>query len=169
MHLLGELLGPYLDYDTWKILHFVGIICFMGNIIVTGWWKTMADRTGDHRIIAFAQRQVSLTDWVFTFGGVIILMVAGFAMVFKMNPDTLQEVHAQRWLWWGYYLLIASGVIWVLILIPVQIIQARMAQEFGESGVIPPRYWLYGRIWLAFGILATLIPLANLYWMVTKA
>ena len=29
----------------------------------------MADRTRDPKIIAFAQRQVTLTDWVFTFGG----------------------------------------------------------------------------------------------------
>ena len=57
----------------------------------------------------------------------------------------------------------------VLILLPVQIVQARMARTFARTGEIPPRYWVYGRIWLWFGILATVIPLANLYWMVTKA
>ena len=165
----GEFLGAHLGYDTLKILHLLGVICFMGNIIVTGWWKTMADRTGDYRIIAFAQRQVTLTDWVFTFGGVVIVLVAGFGMVYQMNPDILQEIHAQRWLWWGYYLFIASGVIWALILIPVQIIQARIARAFGEIGDIPPRYWQLSKIWLIFGILATLIPLVNLYWMVSKA
>jgi len=165
----GELIAGYLQYDTLKILHLFGIICFMGNIIITGWWKVMADRTGDYRIIAFAQRQVTLTDWVFTFGGVLILLIAGFGMVYQMNVNIMQEIHAERWLWWGYYLFLASGVIWALILIPVQIIQARMAREFSQTGEIPPRYWFYGRIWLGFGILATVIPLANLYWMVTKA
>jgi len=166
---LGERLGGYLDYDALRILHLFGVICFMGNIIVTGWWKTMADRTGDYRIIAFAQWQVTLTDWVVTFGGVVIVIVAAFGMVYQVNTDILQEIHTQRWLWWGYYLFVASGVIWALILIPVQIIQARMARVFGETGVIPPHYWFYGKIWLAFGILAPLIPLVNLYWMVTKA
>ena len=165
----GEILGGYLDYETMKILHLFGVICFIGNIIITGWWKTMADRTGDYRIIAFAQRQVTLTDWIFTFGGVVIVIVAAFGMIYQMNENILQEIHAQRWLWWGYYLFIASGVIWALILIPAQIIQARMARVFGETGIIPPRYWFYGRIWLVFGVLATLIPLVNLYWMVTKA
>ncbi len=54
-----------------KTLHIVGAVLFLGNIVVTGWWKVMADRTRDPRVIAFAQRQVTLTDWVFTGGGVI--------------------------------------------------------------------------------------------------
>jgi len=165
----GEMIAAHLDYGTLKIMHLFGVIWFMGNIIVTGWWKTMADRTGDYRIIAFAQRQVTLTDWVFTFGGVVIVIVAAFGMVYQMNENIMQQIHSERWLWWGYYLFLASGAIWVLILIPVQIIQARMARVFVQTAEIPPAYWLYGKIWLVFGILATLIPLANLYWMVTKA
>jgi uncharacterized membrane protein len=169
MSVFGDLIARYLDYNALKILHLFGVILFMGNIIVTGWWKTMADRTRDHRIVAFAQRQVTLTDWVFTFGGVTIALVSAFGMVSHMSPDIMAEIHATRWLWWGYYLLVASGVIWGAILIPLQIAQARMAHAFAQSGEIPPRYWLYGRLWLWFGILATIIPLANIYWMVTKA
>jgi len=129
----------------------------------------MADRTNDYRVIAFAQRQVTLTDWIFTFGGVFILAVAAFGMVFHMNENILEEVYKERWLWWGYTLFIVSGVIWGAILIPVQFLQARMAREFALNGVIPDRYWFYGKIWLWFGILATVIPLANIYWMVVKA
>lgn len=51
--------NPYLLI---KSLHLLGVILFVGNIIVTGWWKVMADRTGNPAIIAFAQRQVTLTD-----------------------------------------------------------------------------------------------------------
>jgi len=39
------------------------VVAFLGNIIVTGWWKLMADRTRDPRVIAFAQRQVTTTDY----------------------------------------------------------------------------------------------------------
>lgn len=141
----------------------------MGNIIITGWWKVMADKTGDYRIIAFAQRQVTVTDWIFTFGGVVILTIAAFGMVYEMNENIMEEVYAERWLFWGYTLFIISGVIWAVILIPVQIIQARMARIFAVTGEIPDRYWFYGRIWIWFGILATIIPLVNIYWMVTKA
>lgn len=168
MSLLAEFIAGYLDYQSLKMLHLFGVIIFMGNIIVTAWWKTMADRTRDYRVIAFAQRQVSLTDKVFTFGGVVILSAAGFGMVFHMNENVMKEVYAERWLWWGYTLFIASGVIWFFVLIPTQIIQSRMAKKFVVTGIIPERYWLWGKIWIVFGVLATVIPLANIYWMVIK-
>jgi len=60
-----------------KSLHLLGVVMFLGNIIVTGWWKFMADRTKNPVIIAFAQRQVTLTDWIFTAGGVILVLAGG--------------------------------------------------------------------------------------------
>ncbi len=128
----------------------------------------MADRTDDFRTIAFAQRQVTVTDWIFTFGGVTILLISAFGMAAHMGGDVMETIYSQRWMKWGYYLFLISGVIWVLVLLPVQILQARMAKKFAVDGKIPDRYWLYGRIWVVFGILATIIPLANLYWMVAK-
>lgn len=168
MEYIGNFVGQLFEYETLKIAHLFGIIVFIGNIIITGWWKTMADRTGEYRVIAFAQRQVTLTDWVFTFGGVIIVLFTALGMVSHMNEAVMAEIHETRWLWWGYYLFLLSGVIWVVILIPVQYLQAKMAHIFAESGVIPDRYWLYSKLWLVFGILATVIPLLNLFWMVTK-
>ena len=47
------------SYLWLKVLHIVGVVLFLGNIIVTGWWKNMADRTKNPQIIAFAQRQVT--------------------------------------------------------------------------------------------------------------
>jgi uncharacterized membrane protein len=64
-------------YLLLKSLHIFGAILLLGNIIVTAWWKIMADRTRDPRVIAFAQRQVTLTDWVFTAPGALITVVAG--------------------------------------------------------------------------------------------
>ena len=66
------------SYLLLKTLHLVGVVIFLGNIIVTAWWKVMADRTRDPKIIAFAQRQVTLTDWVFTFGGVTLVAIGGY-------------------------------------------------------------------------------------------
>ena len=168
MSAFGQIIAQYFDYEMLKIMHLFGVIIFMGNIIITGWWKTMADRTGDARTIAFAQRQVTVTDWIFTFGGVLILLAAAFGMVYHMNTDVMAEIYSTDWLWWGYHLFLISGIIWVVVLLPMQTLQARMARKFAETGDIPERYWLYGKIWLWFGILATIIPLANIYWMVVK-
>jgi uncharacterized membrane protein len=54
------------SYLFLKSLHILGIILLLGNLIVTAWWKLMANRTKNPSIIAFAQRQVTLTDFVLT-------------------------------------------------------------------------------------------------------
>ena len=48
-----------------KTIHLVGVVIFVGNIVVTAWWKVMADLTRDPKIVAFAQRQVTLTAYAF--------------------------------------------------------------------------------------------------------
>jgi len=151
-------------YLLLKSLHILGAVLFLGNIIVTGWWKAMADRTGEPGIIAFAQRQVTLTDFIFTGGGVAMVLVTGIgnAMIHGMD---YWHVH---WLAWGLWLFLASGVIWGVILIPIQVKQAQMAKAFAVSGEIPEEYWFLGKLWLWFGTLATLLPLLNIYWMVYK-
>ena len=152
------------SYLLLKTLHILGAIIFLGNIIVTGWWKVMADRTRDPRIIAFAQRQVTLTDFVFTGGGVLLVITTGFGNAAIHHMDYWHI----RWLAWGLWLFIASGIIWVAILIPVQIKQARLARAFAQGGEIPEAYWRLARTWNLFGAIATIIPLLNLYWMVFK-
>lgn len=151
-------------YLLLKSLHLLGVVLFLGNIIVTGWWKVMADRTRQPAIVAFAQRQVTLTDWIFTAAGATLVLVGGVGNAWLHGMNFL-EIH---WMAWGFWLFTLSGVLWAAILIPVQIAQARMARQFAGGGAIPVRYWRLGRIWLWVGALATLIPLLNLYWMVFK-
>lgn len=164
MSYFGDFIAGFLDYQVLKVLHIFGVVLFLGNIIITGWWKIMADKTGNLEVIAFAQRQVTLTDWVFTLGGVLIVGFCGFGMAAHMGAGAMQET----WIQWGYGLFLASGVIWVVILLPVQIVQARMARQFEATNEIPDIYWKLGKAWVFWGIVATLLPLANLYWMVMK-
>ena len=151
-------------YLVLKSLHIAGVVVFLGNIVVTGWWKAQADRTRNPSVIAFAQRQVTLTDYVFTAGGAALLAGAGIANAALHHMD-YRHVY---WLAWGYWLFVFSGLIWVMVLIPIQMRQAKMARAFASGGVIPDRYWRLGRLWLFFGILATLVPFAAIYWMVFK-
>ena len=59
-------------------------------------------------------------------------------------------------------------MIWGAILIPVQIMQAKMAAGFANGGEIPARYWRLSRVWNLFGLIATVLPLINLYLMVFR-
>lgn len=84
---------------------------FLGNIIVTGVWKVLADNTGDPRTIAYAQNLVTLTDWTFTAGGVVLILIGAYGMVWVAGLNPL----GPAWLIWGQSLFIASGIIWVAI------------------------------------------------------
>jgi Predicted integral membrane protein (DUF2269) len=55
-------------YRAFKVIHLLGVVLFLGNIIVTAVWKMLADRTREPRTIAYAQRLVTVTDWIFYLG-----------------------------------------------------------------------------------------------------
>jgi len=144
---------PAIDwYPVFKSLHIVGVVLLLGNVIVTGLWKVLADRTGDGPIVAYAQRVVILTDWVFTGGGIALIVIGGYAMAGSAH---LSLIHT-RWLIWGQALFGLSALIWLLVLLPVQAAQSRLAQRFAADGEIPAAYWALCRRWLRWGVLATL-------------
>jgi len=156
------MLGTH-DYLVLKSLHILGVVLFLGNIIVTAFWKILADLSNDGKIISFSQRLVTYTDIIFTGTGVILIAVTGAVMA--QSYGSYWDV---KWLFWGISLFAASGLIWVIVLIPVQIILYRIAQSMKNESIVPARYWAYERIWSIFGVIATLLPLVNLYWMVFK-
>ena len=151
-------------YDVYKILHLLGVVVLMGNVTITAFWKVFADRTGDPRIIAFGQRLVTATDWVFTLGGIVLIYAGGIGAMLVGGFDFLDT----SWLVWGQVLFAVSGLIWLVVLVPVQIRQARQARDFAQGGEIPGSYRALGRRWLAWGIIATLPLLAAVWVMVAK-
>jgi len=72
------------------------------------------------------------------------------------------------WVGWGRGLFVASGVIWLVALVPIQVAQACMARAFARQASIPVAYWRLVNGWGVFGVIATALPLLNLYFMVFK-
>ncbi len=124
----------------------------------------MADRTGRPEVVAFAQRLVTLTDWVFTFPGVLLVLFAGLGMAHVGGLSTTET----PWIWHGVVLFSVSGLVWGCVLIPLQIVQARAARAFENGGDIPERYWRLNRQWFIWGIAATVLPVFNIAIMVLK-
>ena len=149
--------------DTWLVLHVLGVVIFLGNIIVTAVWKVLADRTRNPAVIGYAQRLVTVTDIAFTATGAALIAVSG-----QMMADRFGGVGGEDWLTLGVALFIASGVIWVTTLIPIQVLQSRIARRFVVDGAIPDRYWRLATLWYVLGAIAILLPLVNIYLMVAK-
>lgn len=148
----------------WLVVHVLGAVIFLGNIIVTFFWKLMADRSRDPKVLAFSQQLVARTDRVFTALGATLLATSGYAYAGTMKLDVVQT----PWLLWAQICFYGSAVIWALILVPIQIKQSRMAKEFAVSGVVPDDYWRLARRWNAFGTVATILPTISLVLMVLK-
>ena len=150
--------------EAWLMLHILGVVLFLGNIIVTAVWKVLADRTKSPPVVAYAQRLVTRTDIAFTATGVILILVSGQVLA----EDLGGVFGGPTWLTIGWSLFVASGVIWAAALIPIEVMQARLARQFATEAVIPERYWRLATLWSVFGAVATILPLANLYFMVVK-
>jgi uncharacterized membrane protein len=76
-------------YIAFKFIHLLGVVLFLGNIIVTAVWKALADQTAEPRTIAYAKRLVTITDWIFTLGGIILVLIGGYGMVAFAGLDPL--------------------------------------------------------------------------------
>jgi uncharacterized membrane protein len=152
-----------LAYDILKTLHILGVVILMGNVTVTSIWKLYADRTRDARVIAFAQRLVTITDWFFTFWGIVLLIVGGYGAAWTAGMDVLRD----DWIVWSEIMFAIAGGIWLFVLVPIQIRQARMAREFADGRPIPDAYWRLGRWWIAGGLIAT-VPLVVATWLMVR-
>ena len=146
-----------------KFIHILGAVLFVGNIIVSAFWKVLADRTGELVVIRHATRTVNLADVYFTVGGIILLLGAGHALAPEYGG-----VMSKNWILWSYILLIASGVIWAFILLPVQISQSRLLERLGSLDSIPDRDWRLATVWTVAGTVASVLPLIAIYLMVVK-
>jgi len=143
-----------------KIIHLLCACLFLGNVIVSGVWAAMAERTGKHEIIKFANRLVLITDLLFTASGAIGLVFTGHLMAGQYGGDT-----AHPWITWSYILFGVSGLIWMLVLVPIQFKQRLLLQRTTQ---ITREYLQLSRVWQISGAVATVLPLPILYMMVTK-
>jgi uncharacterized membrane protein len=151
-------------YNVFKTVHLIGVIVLVGNVTITAYWKVLADRTGDPRLMAHAQRGVTVADWIFTLAGIILILMGGYGAAAVAGLS----LSGSPWLVIGQALFAVSGVIWLAILVPVQIKQARMARSLVHDPTIAAQYRRDSRTWLIWGILATVPLVAAIYVMVVK-
>lgn len=149
-------------YDIAKFLHVTGVAMLMGNITVTAIWKFYADRNGTPDVLAFAQKLVTYTDWSMTVWGVILLIASGYYMAFAAGYTLVEG-----WLLWSQILIALSGLVWLFVLVPIQIRQARLARGFGPVDV-GDTYRHLSRRWIIWGFVATAPLIVTTWLMVAK-
>ena len=147
-----------------RLLHLLGVIVFVGNIVTAALWKVRADASGDLHAMAYAQRGVMFADYVFTAPGAALVLVTGLWMADLSDRNILQT----GWLFTALILLIVALLIWLFELLPIQRRLIRVTEEAVRTGQLDPVFKTLTMRWTIFGIVATLLPLVNVYLMVFK-
>ena len=99
-----------------KVIHILCACLFLGNVIVSGTWAALAERTRNHTIIRFSNHLVLVTDVLFTLGGALGVIITGALMAQPLGGET-----ANLWIRWSYILFGLSGLIWLFVLVPIQL------------------------------------------------
>ena len=146
---------------TLKTLHVLCACLFLGNVVVSGIWAAMAERTRNHAIIQFSNRLVLITDMMFTATGAIGLVWTGHLMAARFGGES-----AHPWISLSYTLFGLSGLIWLLVLVPIQLKQRLLLKRTTQ---ITAEYIRWSRVWQVSGAVATALPLPIIYLMVNKS
>ncbi|MEK6991081.1 DUF2269 family protein [Paenibacillus sp. FSL K6-1566] len=149
---------------VWLFLHITGSVLFVGNIITAAFWKVRADIEGNPSHIHRTAKNVMLADYVFTLPGLLLLIVSGIVMAGRSGFG----IGGMNWLTASLVLFGVTGLIWGGVLIPLQKSMIRHSRHSVESGAVTAGYKKASRYWAIFGTIATLLPLAILYFMVSK-
>jgi uncharacterized membrane protein len=147
--------------STLKTIHVLSACLFLGNVIVSGTWAALAERTRNVEIIRFSNRLVLVTDLLFTFSGALGVIITGHLMAGRFGG-----AEAQPWINWSYMLFGMSGLIWALVLLPIQLKQRLLLKRDDH---ITAEYLRWSRVWQISGAVATVLPLPIIYLMITKA
>lgn len=151
-------------FNLFKFAHILGLVLLLGNITVTAVWKVFADRTREVSVVAFGQRLVTGTDFGITVPGIVLTMVGGYGAMYEASYG----FPGPSWLLWSQIWFVIAGLIWLFILVPIQIKQARMARAFATAQDIPEPYRLLARRWITWGLVATVPLISALYLMIFK-
>lgn len=156
---------PPFPYGWHLFLHIAGAVVFLGNIIVTGAWMIMAERTRIPRVMHFSAKAVIRADFLFTLPGVLLVLVNGLVMAYARWGGAFRGFD---WISIAVALFAISGIIWVGLLLRLQHRMVVLSAQPDEAGSLPPEFYSALHQWYYWGLVAILLPLGSLYLMVAK-
>jgi uncharacterized membrane protein len=146
-----------------KTLHILAATVFLGTGMGTAYLKARADRSGELAVVAWAQREIVLADWIFTIPSALALPLTGAWMV-----EHYQLPWSTRWIVVGAVGYVAAGILWL----PACFLQIRMrrlaAEALAQGTPLPPAFHRANRAWLLLGGPAFLAAATSITAMVGK-
>lgn len=150
-------------YLALKFVHVFAVIMFVGNITVGIFWKTIADKTKDPRIMAYTIAGIIGADRWFTMPGIALILIGGFGAAGVAKIPVLST----GWILWSIILFIVAGIAFGPIARAQRALHS--VAEAGVSGSMDwQRYEALSQRWNIFGAIALLAPIIAVALMVTK-
>ncbi len=151
-------------YLILKLVHVVAVIMFVGNITIGIFWKEIADRTKDPRIVAHTIAGIIRADRLFTIPAIVVLLIGGIGAAQVGHLSIL----GTGWILWAIVLFVIAGIAFG----PVSRAQ-RQLRDLADAGVASgamdwARYEQLSMQWNVWGTIATLAALIAVAFMVLK-
>lgn len=152
-----------MSYQIFKTLHILFAVLFLGNMIVSAFWKLHSDKTGDPGVIAYTLKGIIKAGKLFTMPGVIGLLIFGFA-----GQGIGKIPISAPWILWSLVLFVISGAAFMAKVSPLQKKMAAIAEEGINGSFDSAKYRDLSLDWNVWGIVAVAAPLIALVLMVFK-
>lgn len=153
---------PFFGHAWNLFMHIFGAILFMGNIMVTAVWASIARRDNRADTVRFASRTIVITDLIFTTPGAVLLLANGGII------GTPWFRTGAPWLIASVALFLVSALIWLIMLVPLQRRMLEVAESLSSTAPVPDAWHELVRKWFRWGGIATFLPLLTLVLMVLK-
>lgn len=157
-----------LDYQSHRLLHIIGAMIFIGNILVTGVWAYFAS-TARTEVLPFASKTINWADVFFTGPGAILLIFNGITL-----SSEIAGAYEVIWIGIPYFLFLATGLIWIMNLVRYQsnLVQiGTMIEKESDPKKLDElsnEFKSIFRRWSLWGISTVILPLIAMIFMVLK-
>ena len=151
-------------HKVYFALHILGVVLFLGNIIITGLWMFIAEKSKTISVMQFAAKAVNWMDVFFTAPGVAMLLLGGL-----MLAPSHGGLYSKSWITVGLILFSLSGIVWLLFLVPNQHRMITLSENnMVKNGKLPNEFFKVLYRWYFWGIVATILPLITFVIMIFK-
>jgi uncharacterized membrane protein len=153
---------PFYTRQWHLLMHILGAVLFIGNIVITAVWIILAVRTGQPAVAHFAAKAVTQADLLFTIPGVLLIFLNGLVLAPVYGDGNFLAV---SWVVAALILLILSGVVWAGFLLRYQ---SQLVELSASADQLSSEFMIAFRNWGIWGGVATVLPLTSLILMVFK-
>lgn len=151
-------------YLSWKLVHILAVILFIGSITTGFFWAAHAVRSNDFRAMANTFEGIIRADRLFSTPAVLTLVASGLLATWVGG----YPIFGTGWILWGIILLVIAGAAFGMRVAPLQRELVRLARDAANDAAAQTAFRERYRSWQVWGSIATLAPLLAVVVMVLK-